>query len=166
MKTTMKEVKEEVVRCRIAYENNPTPELHAELSTARLLHDVIEEGVIPRDVKEPKDDVPQWVLRKRDEFVEHYLNKSRPAHTQYIPPTHPNCRSTLESIVSVPEIPIIDLRPKKRKQMRKLLWWVIIINVLVLISILLCSCKAVQGIGQDITWAGGAGEKFLEYREK
>ena len=165
MKTTMKEVKEEVVRCRIAYENNPTPELHAELSTARLLHDVIEEGT-SMGVKQPKDDVKQRELDKRDEFVEHYLNKSRPAHTQYIPPTHPNCRSTLEPIVSVPEIPIIDLRPKKRKQMRKLLWWVIIINVLVLISILLCSCKAVQGIGQDITWAGGAGEKFLEYREK
>jgi len=38
--------------------------------------------------------------------------------------------------------------------------------VLVLVVVALSSCKAVQGAGQDITWMGGAGEKFLEYRDK
>jgi predicted small secreted protein len=116
MKTTIREVKEEVVRCRLIDDEGSTPETRRELATARLLHDVIEEGTLMGD------------------------------------------------IMPVPEIPVIDLRPMKR--MRRLLWWVIIINVLVLISIFLCSCQLVQGAGRDITWAGGAGQKFLEYRDK
>ena len=153
MRTTLNEAKEEVVRCRLIDDECSTPETRQELATARLLHDVIEEGTSMgvKELKEPP----------KHENCPCIVNPL-PDGTNTVPVTV----SYSEPISSVPEIPVIDLRPKKRKQMRRLLWWVIIVNVLVLISILLCSCKAVQGIGQDITWAGGAGEKFLEYREK
>ncbi len=50
--------------------------------------------------------------------------------------------------------------------MRRIRAGIIIINILVLLTIAVSGCKMVQGMGEDITWAGGAGEKFLEYRDK
>ena len=44
-------------------------------------------------------------------------------------------------------------------------WW-IIINIIVLIAIIVSGCQLVQGAGEDITWMGKAGERFLEYRDK
>lgn len=58
-----------------------------------------------------------------------------------------------EPIPTVPEIPVKDLRPKKKSIIRrKLFWMVIIVNAIVLISILLCGCTAGIGVGADASF--------------
>lgn len=37
---------------------------------------------------------------------------------------------------------------------------------LILAAILLTGCETVKGTGRDVEWLGGAGQKFLEYRQE